>query len=63
MKPSQLICIEALKRGPLIAVRTVRGSCGVHWKFGRRLFNSETVNALIRAGLAIRQGDKVMANA
>jgi len=48
------LCRAALKQGYLI-------KSGRHWSFGRRLFHSITVNALIDTGGAVRVGDCVVA--
>lgn len=51
------VCRAALRRGPLIKARTN------HWRYrGRRMFNAETVIALIESGEAIRNGDQILSN-
>jgi len=55
-----VICLAALQRAPLVAHRSAP-QCGPHYRFGRRLFSADTVNTLIAAGLAERQGNKVVA--
>lgn len=45
-------CRVALRRGPLVRDRQ-------HWRFGRRLFNSATVKALLDDGTAVRRGNVV----
>lgn len=48
------ICRQALRRGPLVREWQ-------HWRFGRRLFRADTVNALIAEGFAVKIGDRVVA--
>lgn len=55
---SEKVCRQALARGPLIANNYGRG---LHWKFGRRTFNSIVVARLIEAGHAVREGNIVRA--
>jgi hypothetical protein len=52
--PAVVSARAALTRGPL--VRRAR-----HWQFRRRLFSNATVAALVAAGEAVRQGDRVEA--
>lgn len=56
------ICLAALQRAPLALQRQPDGR-RTHYAYRGRLFNPDTVNALITAGLAERQGDKVVARA
>ena len=49
---AEILCLAALKRGPL--VRDVH-----HWRADRVLFNWGTVRRLIARGLARREGDRV----
>jgi len=51
---ASIICLVALQIGPLVKEGRI-------WRFGRRFFSAATVNELIEAGLAIRNGDLVFA--
>lgn len=63
MSPRQAIDIAraALARGPLTKVHVEGAILPAHYRFGRRIFNAETVKRLIEAGEAIRDGNEVRA--
>jgi len=53
------ICRAALARGPLEFCQPNRRG-GSYWRFGRRRFATHTVKRMIEAGLARREGNKVV---
>ena len=57
--PAVVIARAALARGPLKLHRVRNGSCGIKWRYRMRLFNPQTINALIATGEAVRVGNEV----
>lgn len=53
-------CLEALKRGVL--VKDARPSGAPRWQFGQRHFSNQTVGKIIAAGIARREGNRVLLN-
>lgn len=62
MKPRRALDIAraALARGPLVLIGDGQRN-PPHYRFGRRLFNLETVKRLIESGEAVREGNIVRA--